>query len=376
MTPIKDVGFPYRSHIEFGEAGEAIDAALGPVHLAAVHDQQPSLRALGRRRLAAGAPPRLRRVPDLGALAGDRGGRRTCARGSPQVTLDEGGRALGGRGRRGRRAPRGTPAAALVLTGPGIHRAFPHEPAVASRRLPLRQQARGVRPHPRGGAVRRRDRRRRRERAQRDDVPARAAAPLPLHDLHADAADEPRRELPREPRLLQSRRGRMGVARPADAARLRQALRPRRLRPAEPVGDRLRRPLSLRHRSGHRRRRGGERRGGAASSTSRPKAPSSSEHDYVANCTGFDLLAQLRTLFPAAMREEIERQVGPLWDQPAGTEVPIGRNLELRGHAAAPAHPRPGGAEPGPGLRQPRRPRPALQPRPAAAPSGSITPVR
>src|ERR1051325_7995095 len=28
VTPIKDVGFPYQSHIEFGVAGEAIDAAL------------------------------------------------------------------------------------------------------------------------------------------------------------------------------------------------------------------------------------------------------------------------------------------------------------------------------------------------------------
>src|SRR5260221_4981196 len=27
VTPIKDIGFPYQSHCEFGEAGEAIDAA-------------------------------------------------------------------------------------------------------------------------------------------------------------------------------------------------------------------------------------------------------------------------------------------------------------------------------------------------------------
>jgi mycobactin lysine-N-oxygenase len=31
------------------------------------------------------------------------------------------------------------------------------------------------------------------------------------------------------------------------------------------------------------------------------------------------------------VREEIERRAGPIWDQPAGTEVPIGRNLELVG---------------------------------------------
>ncbi|HUC06653.1 MAG TPA: hypothetical protein VMR96_01070, partial [Solirubrobacterales bacterium] len=62
-----------------------------------------------------------------------------------------------------------------------------------------------------------------------------------------------------------------------------------------------------------------------------PEGETSAEHDFVANCTGFDLLAQLRTLFPATVREEIERRSGPIWDQPAGSEVPIGRSLELRG---------------------------------------------
>jgi mycobactin lysine-N-oxygenase len=62
-----------------------------------------------------------------------------------------------------------------------------------------------------------------------------------------------------------------------------------------------------------------------------PEGTGSAEHDYVANCTGFDLLAQLRTLFPAEVRAEIERRVGGLWDRQPGAEVPIGRNLELRG---------------------------------------------
>jgi len=62
-----------------------------------------------------------------------------------------------------------------------------------------------------------------------------------------------------------------------------------------------------------------------------PEGTVDREHDFVANCTGFDLLAQLRTLFPAKVREEIERQAGPIWDRPIGTEVPIGRHLELHG---------------------------------------------
>lgn len=57
----------------------------------------------------------------------------------------------------------------------------------------------------------------------------------------------------------------------------------------------------------------------------------SARHDYVVNCTGFDLLEQLRGLFPVAVRAEIERRVGRLWDAPADAEIPIGRYLELEG---------------------------------------------
>jgi mycobactin lysine-N-oxygenase len=62
-----------------------------------------------------------------------------------------------------------------------------------------------------------------------------------------------------------------------------------------------------------------------------PEGVVEGEHDYVVNCTGFDLLAQLRALFPAEVREEIERRVGKVWDRPAKDEIPIGRHLELRG---------------------------------------------
>ncbi len=57
----------------------------------------------------------------------------------------------------------------------------------------------------------------------------------------------------------------------------------------------------------------------------------SARHDYVVNCTGFDLLEQLRSLFAPEERAEIERQVGQLWDRPPGAEVSLGRHLELRG---------------------------------------------
>src|SRR3954451_2023387 len=62
-----------------------------------------------------------------------------------------------------------------------------------------------------------------------------------------------------------------------------------------------------------------------------PQGRADGEHDYVVNCTGFDLLAQLRDLFPAAVRARVEAQAGALWDRPAGVEIPIGRALELEG---------------------------------------------
>jgi mycobactin lysine-N-oxygenase len=60
-------------------------------------------------------------------------------------------------------------------------------------------------------------------------------------------------------------------------------------------------------------------------------AVSSERHDYLLNSTGFDLLEQLRDLFAPAVRAEIERRVGQLWDRPPEAEVPIGRFLELEG---------------------------------------------
>lgn len=56
-----------------------------------------------------------------------------------------------------------------------------------------------------------------------------------------------------------------------------------------------------------------------------------SEHDYLINGTGFDLLEQLRILCAPETRAEIERRVGPVWDRPPETDLPFGRFLELEG---------------------------------------------
>ena len=175
VTPIKDVGFPYQSHIEFGEAGEAIDAALAQFTW---QQHMISTRRYARW-VDAGSPPVRHR--DYGeyltwVLSRASEGVEHLAARVTQVTLDEDGERWlveaetdAGRADARRRRP-----------GPDRPRHPPRLPARAGGRragLPLRQPPRGVRPHPGGRAVRRGDRRRRRERAQRDDVPARHAAP-------------------------------------------------------------------------------------------------------------------------------------------------------------------------------------------------------
>ena len=72
--------------------------------------------------------------------------------------------------------------------------------------------------------------------------------------------------------------------------------------------------------------------------------------DYVVNCTGFDLLAQLRGLFSPQLRAEVERQAGALWERPPQTEVPIGRALELVGVSPRLHIPGLGGLAQGPGF--------------------------
>jgi mycobactin lysine-N-oxygenase len=62
-----------------------------------------------------------------------------------------------------------------------------------------------------------------------------------------------------------------------------------------------------------------------------PTGSKAVEHDYVVNCTGFDLLAELGALFPAQVRAQVEAQVGPVWHGREGAELEFGRALELKG---------------------------------------------
>jgi mycobactin lysine-N-oxygenase len=328
VTPIKDVGFPYQSHIEFGEAGEAIDAALSQFTW-----QQ---HMIGKRRYArwvdAGSPPVRHR--DYGeyltwVLARATEGVEHLRARVDQVTLDSVGERwlVEAEGEEGASRHGG---GALVLTGPGIHRSFPHEPAVASHvfhcdsrrdefaRIPADRECDVAIV---GGG----------ESALSATMFLRGLRPRSRFTIYTPMLPMSRGESFLENRVfsnpdtvewgsldLQTRRDFVkhsdrGVFDPPSLAAIAYDDR------CGFVTGRVTDVGAA---------KGGE---GVRLEYESPEGVVGREHDYVANCTGFDLLAQMRTLFPEPVREEIERRVGPLWDQPAGTEAPIGRHLELIG---------------------------------------------
>ncbi|HEY6551303.1 MAG TPA: SidA/IucD/PvdA family monooxygenase [Solirubrobacterales bacterium] len=328
VTPIKDVGFPYQSHIEFGEAGEAIDASLAQF----TWQQHMISKRRYARWVDAGSPPVRHR--DYGeyltwVLSRATEGVTHLSARVTQVTLDQEGERWvveadedGGTSRHS--------GGALVLTGPGIHRSFPHEPAVASRvfHCDSRREEFAQIPEGRqydiaivGGG----------ESALSATMFLRGLRPECRFTIYTPMLPMSRGESFLENRVfsnpdtvewgsldLQTRRDFVkhsdrGVFDPPSLA-----------------------AIAYDDRCGFVTGRVTDVGAAAAGEGVRldydsPEGTVSREHDYVANCTGFDLLAQLRTLFPPPVREEIERRVGPLWDQPAGTEAPIGRHLELVG---------------------------------------------
>ena len=328
VTPIKDVGFPYRSHIEFGEAGEAIDAALAQFTW-----QQHMIAARRYARWVDAGSPAVRHR-DYGEYLTWVMSRATEGvshlRGRvAQVTLAEG----GGRWLVEVEGEEGTSrhvGAALVLTGPGIHRAFPHEPAVAERVFHCDSRREEFARIPAEGEF---------DLAIVGGGESALSATMFLRGLRPRchfAIYTPMLPMSRGESFLENR-----VFSNPDAVEW-ESLDERTRRDFVKHSDRgVFDPPSLAAIAYDERCRfvtgrvvdvgaaaGGE---GVRIEYDSPGGRASREHDYVANCTGFDLLAQLRTLFPAATREAIERRCGAVWERPAGAEVPIGRHLELRG---------------------------------------------
>jgi len=328
VTPIKDIGFPYRSFDVLGEDGEAVDGALISFSW--------QRYMIGMRRYArwvdAGSPAVRHR--DYGeylawvlerATAGVSQVRGRVA----QVALDDARERWLVEVEEPERRSRHS-AGAVVLTGPGIHRGFPHELGIAPRVFHCDSKREDFACLPEdsecdvavvGGG----------ESALSCVMFLRAFRPLARCTIYT-----PMLPLSRGESFLENR-----VFSDPDAVEW-SALDEQTRRDFVKHSDRgVFDPPSLSAIAYDDRARfvtgrvtdvdtahGGERVRLVHHSPSGIRHP---EHDYVVNSTGFDLLAQMRTLFGDRVRTEIEQRVGKLWGTPAGTEVPIGRNLELRG---------------------------------------------
>jgi mycobactin lysine-N-oxygenase len=327
VTPIKDVGFPYQSFREFDEAGEAIDDQV----MRFSWQRYMVARRRYARWIDAGSPQVRHR--DYGeyltwVLSRASEGVSHVSGRVTQVSLEDGecwAVEVSG--------PDGSSqhtAAALVLTGPGIHRAFPHEPSIASRvfhcdsrreefaQLPEESACdvaivgggesalscmmflRGFRPHSRFTVY-------------TPMLPMSRGESFLENRVFSNPDEVDWTALDQTTRRDFVKHSDRGVFDPPSLAAIAYDDRCRFVtgRVTDVSAAHGGAGVRLRHES--------------------PEGETAPEHDYVVNCTGFDLLAQLRTLFPAETRAEIEARVGQLWETPAGIEVPIGRSLELVG---------------------------------------------
>lgn len=346
VTPIKDIGFPYQSHREFGEAGPALDAAA----MAFSWQRYMVERRRYARWIDAGSPSVRHR--DYGeylvwVLARATAGIEHVEGRVTRIALDAERRWLveveepdGATQHRAR---------ALVLTGPGVHRSFPHEPEIAPRvfhcdskredfaRLPEERECDVAVVGGGESALScvmflRGFRRRSRFTIYTPLLPLSRGESFLENRVFSNPDEVEWSELDQQTRRDFVKHSDRGVFDPPSLA-------------AIAYDDRCRFVTGRVTDVGT--ARGGE---GVQLQYRSPAGAVQREHEYVVNCTGFDLLAQLRELFPAELRAEIEHRVGGLWERPAGTEVPIGRFLELRGMSPRLQIPGLAGLSQGPGF--------------------------
>ncbi len=330
IPPIKDVGFPYQSYQEFGDVGEEIDRAMMPFTW-----QQ---YMIGERRYVrwvnAGSPPIQHRTygkylawvlsrATEGVQARARAGDAGLARSRSErwrIDVEDCTDAPLYRGR------------ALALTGPGVHRPFPHDAEAAPRifhcdsrrielaRIPIEQSA---------------------------DIAIVGGGESALSCVAFLRAFRPDAELTIYTPSLPMSRGESFLenrvfSNPDEVAW--DTLDPQTRRdfvrhcdrgvfdPAHARDDRLRRPVPVRHRARDARLRGGRRGRGvrelrraagremrASATTTWSTAPGSTCSSSCARCS--------RRRCGRRSRAGSAR----VWDRPPGAEIPIGRNLELEG---------------------------------------------
>ncbi len=330
IPPIKDIGFPYQSSRQFGAVGDEIDAALLPFSWQRFAMERHEYAAW----VNSGSPSVLHQ--DYGAYLGwvlERategiaiyGGRVTEVALAEdhdrwQVEVAERGRPEDPERHSGR---------VLILTGPGVHRHFPHDPDVESRVFHCDS--------------------RREEFARVPDEPVEIAiigggesalsALVFLRDLKPQARltiYTPTLPLSRGESFLENR----VFADPDNVAWEHLDIETRRdfVKHCDrgvfdqTVLERIADDDHLSFVAGRAVHVSLADDGEAAllEFESPSEGMQAQRYDFVVNCTGFDLLRQLRGLFPDAVRDVVEEQCGPLWDRPPKTEVPIGRALELK----------------------------------------------
>jgi len=351
IPPIKDVGFPYQSSRQFGEVGDEIDAALLPLtwqrfamerheYAAWVNSGSPSVmhRDYGEylgwvlERATEGISIYDGRVTEVSVAGGQE---------SWQAEVDERRRPEDPESHRGR---------VLVLTGPGVHRHFPHDPEVESRVFHCDSRREELARVPEDEEV---------EIAIIGGGESALSALVFLRDLRPQArltVYTPTLPLSRGESFLENR----VFADPDNVDWEHLDLETRRdfVKHCDrgvfdsSVLERIADDDHLSFVCGRAMHVSLAEDGEAA--LLEFDSPSAGEqverYDFVVNCTGFDLLRQLRGLFPDGVRDEVEEQCGPLWDGPPQTEVPVGRGLELEGVRPRLHIPGLGGLRQGPGF--------------------------
>jgi mycobactin lysine-N-oxygenase len=332
IPPIKDVGFPYQSSRQFGELGDRIDAALLPLtwqHFAMERHEYATW-------VNSGSPSVMHK--DYGEYLGW-----VLERATEGVTIYDGRVTEVSLVEEGERwqvevAERGRPedperhlGRNLVLTGPGVHRHFPHDPDVESRVFHCDSRREEFVRVPQEERV---------EIAIVGGGESALSALVFLRDLRPEArltVYTPTLPLSRGESFLENR----VFADPdnVDWEHLEVETRRDFVKHCDrgvfdaSVLERIADDDHLSFVTGRAVHVSLANDGEAAvlDFESPSRGMCSQRYDFVVNCTGFDLLRQLRGLFPDAVRDEVEEQCGPLWDAPPQTETPIGRGLELEG---------------------------------------------
>ncbi|HET7121298.1 MAG TPA: SidA/IucD/PvdA family monooxygenase [Solirubrobacterales bacterium] len=349
IPPIKDIGFPYQSQRQFGELGQTLDASLLPLSWQRFAMERGEYAAW----VNSGSPAVRHR--DYGEYLGW-----VLERATEGITIYDGrvvelspdhgsGRWLVDVAERGgREDPVRHSSGALVLTGPGVHRHFPHDPAVESRIFHCDS---------------------RREEFERvpDDEPVQIAivggGESALSALVFLRACRPQARLTIYTPTLPLSRGESFLenrvfADPDNVAWDTLDLQTRRdfvkhcdrgvfdASVLASIADDDHCSFAT-GRAVHVSAAAGDR---VALEFEAPEGVVAEPYDFVVNCTGFDLLRQLHELFPEPVRAELESRCGPLWERPPATEIPIGRALELEGVSPRLHIPGLGGLSQGPGF--------------------------